>query len=276
MKNLTGKTVFITGGSRGIGRSLAIRCGRAGANVVIAAKSADPHPILGGSIYTVAEEITAAGGNALPLQVDVRDEQQIIHALAETADHFSGIDILVNNAGAIHLGNVQDTSLKQYDLIQAINHRATFIAAKHALPYLKKSSQAHILSFAPPINLAAHWLGQYAPYALSKYGMTLLTLGLAEELKNDDIQCNTLWPVTLINTAAVSVKIGEVAARQFSRKPEMISDAAFAIISGDCGKITGQTLLDEDALRLAGIRDFSEYACSPEHANQLAKDLFVD
>ncbi|RYY78623.1 MAG: NAD(P)-dependent oxidoreductase [Moraxellaceae bacterium] len=276
MTSLKGKTIFITGGSRGIGRSVALRCAKDGANVVIAAKSAEPHPKLGGSIHTVAQEIIAHGGQALPLQVDVRDEQQMITALAKAAAHFGGIDILIHNAGAIHLGNVASTSVKKYDLIQTLNHRGLFIAAHHALPYLKKSAAAQILSFSPPINLAPHWLGMYAPYALSKYGMTILTLGLAEELKDDGIRCNTLWPATFINTAAVSENIGADAASLMSRKPDIMADAAYAVLSGGLGDISGQTLLDEEVLKRTGIEDFSGYACSPEHADQLAKDLFVD
>lgn len=276
MNSLNGKTIFITGGSRGIGRSVALRCAQDGANIVIAAKSAEPHPKLGGSIHSVAQEIIAKGGQALPLQMDVRDEQQVIEALAKAAAHFGGIDMLIHNAGAIHLGNVANTSVKKYDLIQTLNHRGLFIAAHHALPYLKKSSQGQILSFSPPINLAPHWLGMYGPYALSKYGMTLLTLGLAEELKNDAICCNTLWPATFINTAAVSENIGRDAATLMSRTPEIMADAAYAILSGACGAISGETLLDEEVLQRIGIEDLSGYACSPEHANQLAKDLFVD
>lgn len=276
MNSLKGKTVFITGGSRGIGRSVALRCAKDGANVVIAAKSAEPHPKLGGSIHTVAREIIEHGGQALPLQVDVRDEQQVIDALAKAAEHFGGIDILIHNAGAIHLGNVANTSVKKYDLIQTLNHRGLFIAAHHALPYLKKSSQGQILSFSPPINLSAHWLGMYGPYALSKYGMTILTLDLAEELKADGIRCNTLWPATFINTAAVSENIGRDAAMLMSRTPDIMADAAYAILTGACGSISGETLLDEEVLKQTGIEDLSGYACSPEHADQLAKDLFVD
>ncbi|XID75070.1 SDR family oxidoreductase [Alkanindiges sp. WGS2144] len=276
MKLLENKTIFITGGSRGIGRAVALRCAEAGANIVLAAKSAEPHPKLGGSIHSVAEEIRQLGAQVLPLQVDVRHEQQLSEAIDQAAAHFSGLDVLINNAGAIHLGNIQNTDVKKYDLMQAINHRATFIAAKAAIPHLKQSSQGHIISFAPPVNLAPHWLGMYGPYALSKYGMTLLTLGLAEELKADGIFCNTLWPATLINTAAVSENIGHDAAQQMSRKPEIMADAVYGLISGACGQITGQSLLDEEALKLAGITDLSGYACSAEHSKQLAKDLFLD
>lgn len=276
MASMQGKTIFITGGSRGIGRAVALRCAREGANVVIAAKSNEPHPKLGGSIHTVAQEIIEQGGNALPLQVDVREEQQVIDALAKAAEHFGGIDVLIHNAGAIHLGNVEHTSVKKYDLIQTLNHRGLFIAAHHALPYLKKSAAGQILSFSPPINLSAHWLGMYSPYALSKYGMTLLTLGLAEELKADGVLCNTLWPATFINTAAVSQNIGQDAATLMSRKPEIMADAAYAILSGGLGDISGETLLDEEVLNRMGIDDLTQYACSPEHIEKLTKDLFVD
>lgn len=276
MKPLENITLFITGGSRGIGRAVALRCAQAGANIVIAAKSAEPHPKLGGSIYSVAEEIRQLGAQALPLQVDVRDDQQLTQAIAQAAEHFGGLDVLINNAGAIHLGNIQHTDLKKYDLMQSINHRATFIAAKAAIPYLKQSVRGHIISFAPPINLSAHWLSLYGPYALSKYGMTLLTLGLAEELKMDGICCNTVWPATLINTAAVSKNIGQDAAQHMSRKPEIMADAVYNLITGACGHITGQSLLDEQVLKLAGITDLSTYACLPEQADKLVKDLFVD
>ncbi len=276
MSSMQGKTIFITGGSRGIGRAVALRCAREGANVVIAAKSNEPHPKLGGSIHTVAQEIIEQGGQALPLQVDVREEQQVIDALAKAAEHFGGIDILIHNAGAIHLGNVENTSVKKYDLIQTLNHRGLFIAAHHALPYLKKSKHGQILSFSPPINLSAHWMGMYSPYALSKYGMTMLILGLAEELKGHGVSCNSLWPATFINTAAVSVNIGTDAATLMSRKPEIMADAAYAILSGGLGEINGQTLLDEEVLNRMGVEDLSEYACSPEHIDKLAKDLFVD
>lgn len=276
MSSMQGKTIFITGGSRGIGRAVALRCAREGANVVIAAKSNKPHPKLGGSIHTVAQEIIEQGGQALPLQVDVREEQQVIDALAKAAEHFGGIDILIHNAGAIHLGNVENTSVKKYDLIQTLNHRGLFIAAHHALPYLKKSKHGQILSFSPPINLSAHWMGMYSPYALSKYGMTMLILGLAEELKGHGVSCNSLWPATFINTAAVSVNIGTDAATLMSRKPEIMADAAYAILSGGLGDINGQTLLDEEVLNRMGVEDLSEYACSPEHIDKLAKDLFVD
>lgn len=258
--SLQGKTIFITGASRGIGRELALRCARDGANIVIAAKSAEPNPKLPGTIFSVAEEIIAAGGQALAIQVDVRDEQQVIQAFALAAEHFGGIDALVNNAGAINLANLEHTSLKKYDLIQSVNHRATFICSQAALPYLKKSATAHILSFSPPINLSAHWLGLYGPYALSKYGMTILTLGMAEEFKRYGIACNTLWPKTLIATAAVSSHLGEEGTCAVSRRPAIMADAAYSILSGAAGQFSGLSLLDEEALNRAGIDNFSQYA----------------
>ncbi|MEC7121294.1 MAG: NAD(P)-dependent oxidoreductase [Pseudomonadota bacterium] len=276
MPSLKGRTVFITGGSRGIGRALALRCAQDGANIIIAAKSVTPHPTLDGTIYSVAAEIEAAGGQALPLQVDVREQQQVIDAMAQAAERFGGIDLLVNNAGALHVGGVETTPLKKYDLIQTVNHRATFVCAQAALPYLKRSDHAQILSFSPPINLAPHWLGAYSPYALSKYGMTLLTLGMAEEFKSYGIACNTLWPTTLIATDAVSKTLGIQATELMSRRPSIMADAAYSILSGAAGSLNGQTLLDEQALCLAGITDFLTYACTPEQADQIAKDLFVD
>ncbi|MGB4344498.1 MAG: SDR family oxidoreductase, partial [Moraxellaceae bacterium] len=208
MSSLKGKTLFITGGSRGIGRAIALRAAGDGANVVIAAKSAEPHAKLPGTIFSVAEEIKAAGGHALPLQVDVREEDQVRAAMAMAAEHFGGIDMLINNAGAINLMGVEHTPLKKYDLIQDVNHRATFLCAQSALPYLKQSSQGHILSLSPPINMAPHWLKPFSPYTVSKYGMTILTLGMAEEFRDYGISCNTLWPATYIATAAVEVNLG--------------------------------------------------------------------
>ena len=248
MSSLKGKTLFITGGSRGIGRAIALRAARDGANVVIAAKSAEPHAKLPGTIYSVAEEIEAAGGRALPHQVDVREEDQVRAAMAKAAEHFGGIDMLVNNAGAINLMGVEHTPLKKYDLIQGVNHRATFLCAQAALPYLKQSTQGHILSLSPPVNMAPHWLKPFSPYTVSKYGMTILTLGMAEEFRDYGISCNTLWPATYIATAAVEVNLGGDGAVQVSRKPEIMADAAHAILSTARGELTGQSLLDEQAL----------------------------
>lgn len=276
MSSLKGKTLFITGGSRGIGRAIALRAARDGANVVIAAKSAEPHPKLPGTIYTVAAEIEAAGGRALPLQVDVREEDQVRAAMAKTAEHFGGIDMLVNNAGAINLMGVEHTPLKKYDLIQGVNHRATFLCAQAALPYLKQSTQGHVLSLSPPVNMAPHWLKPFSPYTVSKYGMTILTLGMAEEFRDYGISCNTLWPATYIATAAVEVNLGGDGAVQVSRKPEIMADAAHAILSTARGELTGQSLLDEQALARVGITDLRDYSCIPGNEDKLQRDFFLD
>ncbi|MFZ5560153.1 MAG: SDR family oxidoreductase [Pseudomonadota bacterium] len=276
MTTLKGRTVFVTGASRGIGRAIALRAARDGANVVIAAKSTEPHPKLSGTIFSVAEEVQAAGGHALPLQVDVRDEEQVRAAMTKAAKAFGGIDCLVNNAGAINLTGVEHTPLKKYDLIQAVNHRATFLCAQAALPWLKQSAHAHVLSLAPPINMAPHWLKPFAPYAVSKYGMTILTLGMAEEFRDYGISCNTLWPATYIATAAVEVNLGGEAAAAVSRKPEIVADAAHAILCTARGELTGHSLLDEQALARIGITDLRPYACMPDHADRLQRDFFLD
>lgn len=276
MRSLKDKTLFITGGSRGIGRAIALRAARDGANIVIAAKSAAPHPTLPGTIFSVAEEIKVAGGHALPLQVDVREEDQVRAAMARAAETFGGIDILVNNAGAICLTGVELTALKKYDLIQAVNHRATFLCAQAALPWLKKSDNPHILSLSPPVNMAPHWLRPFAPYTVSKYGMTILTLGMAEEFRDYGISCNTLWPATYIATAAVEVNLGGDVTAAVSRKADIMADAAHAIITRVRGVLSGQSLLDEEALAGIGITDLLQYACQPENADKLQKDFFLD
>ncbi|WP_445403387.1 SDR family oxidoreductase [Acinetobacter vivianii] len=275
MNNMHGKTVFITGGSRGIGRAIAIKAAHTGANVVIAAKTEIETAKLTGTIYSVAQEIEAVGGKALPLLLDVRDDQQIHAAIQQAVQHFGGIDVLINNAGAIALTGVEATSLKQYDLIQSINHRATFICAQAALPFLKQAEHPHILSLSPPVNMSPKWLGMLSPYALSKYGMTILTLGMAEEFRQYGISCNTLWPETYIATAAVSKNLGEENTQQLSRKPEIMADAAFAIYSTAKGELTGQSLTDKQALARIGITDFAQYACITGN-HQLQKDFFLD
>ncbi|MDP2228464.1 MAG: NAD(P)-dependent oxidoreductase [Moraxellaceae bacterium] len=276
MSTLKGRTLFITGGSRGIGRAIALRAARDGANIVIAAKSAEAHHKLPGTIHSVAAEVEAAGGRALALQVDVREEDQVRKALAEAAEHFGGIDCLVNNAGAINLMGVEHTPLKKYDLIQGVNHRATFLCSQAALPYLKKSDQAHILSLSPPVNMAPHWLKPFSPYTVSKYGMTILTLGMAEEFREYGISCNSLWPATYIATAAVEVNLGGDGAVQVSRKPEIMADAAHAILSTARGELTGQALLDEQALARIGITDLRDYSCVPGNDAKLQRDFFLD
>lgn len=276
MGSFTGKTFFITGASRGIGRALALRFASEGANIVIAAKTAEPNPKLKGTIHTVAEEVKAAGGQALALTVDVRDEVQVAAAMAEAARVFGGIDVLINNAGAIALTGVEHTSVKKYDLIQDINHRATFVCSQAALPYLKQSDNAHILSLSPPINMAPHWLKPFVPYAVSKYGMTILTLGMAEEFRDYGISCNTLWPATYIATAAVEVNMGEETAQEISRKPDIICDAAFHILSTKRGELSGNSIIDEEILGQHGVTDFDVYACKPGNPAKLQKDFFLD
>lgn len=271
--SLKNQTIFITGASRGIGRAIALRCARDGANVVIAAKSSEPHPKLGGSIYSVAEEVIAAGGQALAIALDVRDEQAVQVAMAQAAERFGGIDILINNAGALSLTNVEHTSLKKYDLIQSINSRAVFVCSQAALPYLKKSANGHVLSLSPPINLNPKWLTVFAPYTLSKYGMTLLSIGMAQEFKDYNICVNTLWPQTYIATAAVTNNIATEEAVDVCRKPDIMADAAYAILTQ---RQTGQNFVDEALLRSLGETNFSQYACNPATEALIQKDFFLD
>lgn len=273
---LEGKTVFITGASRGIGRAIALKCAHDGTNIVIAAKSAEPHPKLPGTIFSVAEEVEAAGGKALPLQVDVRDEEQVRAALEKAAQTFGGIDAVVNNAGAISLTSVEATPPKRYDLMQDINSRAVYLTAHLALPYLKQSANAHILSLSPPINLQPKWLGPFAPYALSKFGMTILSMGMAEEFREAGIGVNTLWPQTIVATAAIEFAVGGPELFEQSRKPPVMADAAYEVLSSDARALTGRQLIDEAVLKQAGVTDFRGYAHNPDNADKLAIDLFLD
>ncbi|GAA5525276.1 hypothetical protein Maes01_01841 [Microbulbifer aestuariivivens] len=273
---LKGQTVFITGASRGIGRAIALKCAANGANIVIAAKSAQPHPKLPGTIFSVAEEVEALGGKALALQVDVREEEQVADALAQAAEKFGGIDAVVNNAGAINLTTVEDTPPKRYDLMQSINSRAVYLTAHLAMPYLKQSSPGHIISLSPPLNLQPKWLGPFAPYALSKFGMTILSLGLAEELRQAGISVSTLWPRTLVATAAIEFAVGGREMFEQSRKPTIMADAAYEILQTTTGELSGQQLIDEELLRARGVTDFSGYAHNPDNADQLTVDLFLD
>ncbi|MBI2380806.1 MAG: NAD(P)-dependent oxidoreductase [Gammaproteobacteria bacterium] len=273
---LSGKTLLITGASRGIGRAIALRCAREGANIVIAAKSVKPHPKLGGSIYEVAEEVEQAGGKALALGLDVRDEHQVAEVMAQAAQHFGGLDALVNNAGAISLTPVEHTPVKLYDRMLDINARAVFVCAQAALPYLKQSANGHILSLSPPLNLDRRWLDAHAPYTLSKYGMTMLSLGMAGEFASYGIAVNTLWPRTIIATAAIEFALGSKDSFDYCRTPEIMADAAHAILSSPSRELTGQNLLDEDFLRGRGVTDFGRYAYNSATADQIQTDLFVD
>ncbi len=274
MTKITNKTIFITGSSRGIGREIALLLAKQGANVVIAAKSSEPHPKLPGTIHTVAAEAEAAGGQALPIQLDVRDEAAVNQAMLQAVDQFGGIDVLVNNASAISLTSLQETDVKRFDLIHSINTRGSLVCSKAAIPYLKKSPNPHIITLSPPLNMAKHWLKPFIPYTLSKYGMTLLTLGLAEELRDDGISASTLWPQTAIATAAVQYALDPKMMKQ-SRTPLIMAEAAMAIIQTDDLSLSGQTLVDESLLRSRGVTNFEVYKNDPD-ADELMCDLYLD
>lgn len=272
--SLQGKTLFITGASRGIGREIALRAARDGANVVIAAKSAEPHAKLPGTIHSVAAEVEAAGGKALALQLDVRDDA-VRQALAQANEHFGSIDALVNNAGAIKLTGVQHIELKRFDLMHQINTRAVLLCSQAALPYLKKSA-GHILNLSPPLNLATKWFAQYSPYTVTKYGMSMLTLGMSEEFAGYGISVNSLWPQTMIATAAIEFQLGNRESFKHARTPEIMADAAYVILSSSKRQITGRLLIDEEILRESGVSEFNHYRFEPDSDATLMPDLFVD
>ncbi|OGT47285.1 MAG: short chain dehydrogenase [Gammaproteobacteria bacterium RIFCSPHIGHO2_12_FULL_41_20] len=273
MNNLRDKTVFITGASRGIGREIALRCAQDGAKVVIAAKTAVPHEKLHGTIYTVAEEVEKVGGRALPVVVDVRDEAAVIAAIEKTLEAFGGIDILINNASAIHLGNTLDIPMKRFDLIFSVNVRATFMCAKLCIPYLKKSENPHILNLSPPLSMNPKWFKKHAAYTMSKYGMSMCTLGMAEEFRSEGIAVNSLWPKTLIATAAISVNFSKLIYHA-SRKPSIVADAAYAVLTSDSRHVTGNFFVDEDLLRMRGETDFRKYAM--HKFIPVIDDIFID
>lgn len=270
----TNKTAFITGASRGIGKAIALRLAAEGANVVIAAKSITENEKLGGTIYSVAAEVEQAGGKALPVQVDIRFEDQVENAAAQAVQAFGGIDILINNASAIQLGNTEQMELKRFNLMQDINVRGTFMVTKACIPYLKKSTHAHILTLSPPIDLQPKWLGPYIGYTISKYSMSMMALGWTEEFKKYNIASNALWPRTTIGTAAVRNLLGGDKLVAMSRKPEIMADAAIEILSKAPAECTGNTFLDEDVLRTAGVTDFEKYAVTP--GGKLYPDLYVN
>ncbi|RKH68685.1 NAD(P)-dependent oxidoreductase [Corallococcus interemptor] len=273
MSNLQGKTLFITGASRGIGKAIALRAARDGANIVIAAKTTDPHPKLPGTIYSAAKEIEEAGGKALPCVVDIRDEAQIHAAVAKAVETFGGIDILVNNASAISLTGTLETPLKRFDLMHGINTRGTFACSQACIPYLKKSSNPHILNNSPPLNLEPRWFGPHVAYTIAKYGMSLCALGMAEELKDDGIAVNTLWPRTVIATAAVQNLLGGDDTIKGSRKPEIMADAAYAILTKPSRSFTGNFCIDDEVLRAAGVTNFDQYQSVP--GAELLPDFFL-
>lgn len=271
MKN---KTAFISGASRGIGKAIALRLAQEGANIVVAAKTAEPHPKLEGTIYSAAEEIEAAGGTALPLIVDIRSEDIVKDAVEKAYDHFGGIDILVNNASAINLSKTPDLPMKRFDLMHSINVRGTFMVSKYCISHLQKSNNPHILTLSPPLNLKPEWFGAHLGYTMAKYGMSMTVLGLADELKNDGIAVNALWPQTTIATAAVKFALGGDAMIQCSRTPAIMADAAYAVLSREARNCTGNFFIDEDVLREGGLEDFDHYAVNREKT--LFKDLFVE
>ncbi|BBP73337.1 short chain dehydrogenase [Pseudomonas sp. Seg1] len=273
--SLQGKTLFITGASRGIGREIALRAAKDGANIVIAAKSAEPHAKLAGTIHSVAKEVEVAGGKALALQVDVRDEDAVRQALAQANEHFGAIDALVNNAGAIKLTGVQHIELKRFDLMHQINTRAVLLCSQAALPYLKKSA-GHILNLSPPLNLASKWFAQFSPYTVTKYGMSMLTLGMSEEFASYGISVNSLWPQTMIATAAIEFQLGNRESFKHARTPAIMADAAHVILSSRGRQISGRLLIDEEILRESGVTEFDHYRFDPDSTATLMPDLFVD
>ncbi len=273
MSNLQGKTIFITGASRGIGREIALRCGRDGANVVITGKTAEAHAKLAGTIHSVAAEVEQAGGRALPIQLDVRDETALQVAIEQAAQHFGGIDVLVNNASAIGLTNTLDTTAKRLDLMWQVNMRATFLASRACIPHLKKSANPHILTMSPPLNMDAKWFAPHVAYSISKYGMSLCALGMAREFANDGIAVNCLWPRTIIATAAIEFNFPPAILRA-SRHPSIMAEAAHHILTRDSRDCTGNFFVDEDVLRAAGVEDLGQYAVTP--GEPLFVDLFLN
>jgi citronellol/citronellal dehydrogenase len=277
MNDLRGKTIFITGSSRGIGREIALRCARDGAQLVITGKTVAAHAKLPGTILTVADEVVQAGGQALAIQLDVRDEQAIQAAVAQTVERFGGIDVLVNNASAISLSGTLGTPAKRLDLMWDVNMRATFLVSQACIPYLKQADNPHILTLAPPLNLDAKWFAPHLAYTISKYGMSLCTLGMAREFAVDGsgvkgIGVNCLWPRTTIATAAIEFNFPE-AVLNASRKPAIMADAAYAILTRDYRTCSGNYFIDEDVLREAGVSDFERYAVLP--GTPLFGDLFL-
>jgi citronellol/citronellal dehydrogenase len=271
---LEGKTLFISGGSRGVGLAIAIRAARDGANVALIAKTGEPHPKLEGTVYTAAEQIESAGGRALPVVGDIRDETQVSQAVAQAVERFGGIDVCVNNASAINVSGTEALEIKRYDLMQAINTRGTFVVSRACIPHLKRSGNPHILTLSPPISLEPRWLGPHIGYTIAKYGMTLCALGFAAEFRDDGIASNALWPRTLIATAAVQNLLGGDEAMARSRKPELYADAAYAVITKPSRECSGNAFLCEDVLVAEGVTDFDRYAYRPGAEPQV--DMFVD
>ncbi len=262
--SLEGKTLFITGASRGIGLAIALRAAREGANIAVAAKTAEPHPKLPGTIYSAAQAIEAAGGRALPLVVDVRDDAAVAAAIAATAETFGGIDIVVNNASAISRTPVEDTEMKRYDLMQQINARGTFLVSKLAIPHLRRAANPHVLTLSPPLTISERWFAGHVAYTLSKYAMTLVTLGMAAEFADEGIAFNCLWPRVGIATAAIEFAAGDSAELRRCRKPEIMADAARAIFGRPARDCSGNCFIDDSLLYADGVRDFAPYKVDPQ------------
>lgn len=273
MTYFNNKTVFITGASRGIGLAIGKKLAADGANIVVAAKTTEPHPRLPGTIYTAAREIEAAGGKALPLAVDIRFEEQVQEAVDKTVATFGGIDIVINNASAISLTPTLATDMKKYDLMHQINTRGTFLVSKTCIPHLKKSANPHILNMSPPLNMEARWFAPHVAYTMAKFGMSMCVLGMAEELKRDKIAVNALWPRTTIATAAVQNLLGGDEMVKRSRKPDVLADAAWFILSRKSTEATGNFYIDDEVLKAEGVTDLSSYAVDPTAG--LMPDFFV-
>ena len=278
--NLQGKTLFITGASRGIGRAIALRAARDGAQIAICAKTVEPHPKLPGTIHSVAQEIEAAGGKALAIQLDVRDADNIAAAVKRCAGHFGGIDICINNASAISLTATLETPVKRFDLMLDCNVRGTYLVSQACIPHLQKSAAVgrnpHILNLSPPMSMHAGWFEHHVAYTMSKYGMSMCTLGMAAELKRAGIAVNSLWPRTTIATAAIEFAVGGPALLPRCRTPEIMADAALEILTTHDGSLNGRSLIDEDLLRTRGWTDFRRYAADSAHADRPFLDLFID
>jgi citronellol/citronellal dehydrogenase len=273
MPSLHGKTLLVTGASRGIGKAIALAAAREGANVVVAAKSSVPNPKLEGTIHSAAAEIERAGGRALAVRCDVREDADIQAAVAAAVERFGGIDVLVNNASAIHLAGTVETPMKRWDLMHGINARGTFACSQACIPHLARSANPHILNLSPPLSLSPRWFAPHVAYTIAKYAMSMCVLGMAEELRDRGIAVNALWPRTVIATAALNLLGGDALARH-GRTPEIVADAAVAILRRDARSCTGNFFLDEDVLRAEGVGDFARYAVSP--GEELAPDLFLD
>lgn len=272
MASLKGKTLFITGASRGIGLAIAVRAAQDGANIVIVAKTDAPHPRLPGTIHTAADEIEAAGGKALPLMVDIRFEEQVRRAVEATLERFGSIDILINNASAISLTGTLKTPMKRFDLMMGVNLRGTYLCSQACLPHLKQAENPHILTLSPPLNMDKKWFAPNAAYTISKYGMSMCVLGMAEEFRADGIAVNALWPRTMISTAALQMIPGANPER--GRKPEIVADAAWHILTSNARENSGNFFIDDEVLASAGVTDLSRYAVVP--GSGLQRDFFLD